>query len=63
MDTTGAEAVFRASGGVDDHMIPGLAGDSRGIKIVNLLPGAELNVYHLYFRGRLGHIDNFFFHW
>ena len=63
MDTADAGAKFRAAGGINDHVITGIAVDAGGIKIIDLLPGAELNIHHLYFGRQFGHRDDFFFHW
>ena len=47
-DPAGAVAEFGATGGVDNHMIAHSQLKTCGIKIVYLLSGAELDVYHLY---------------
>ena len=59
MIAPGTDAVLGTPGGVDDHMIACLAGVTRGVKIIYLLPGAELDVHDLRrFRGS----ENFVFH-
>ena len=54
---TGTDTVFRPPGGVDNHMIPGPEGLPVGVKIVNLLSGAELDVHdlHALLRGSIVH--------
>jgi hypothetical protein len=54
MVSTGADAVFRATGGIDDHMVALFAGKTGGIEKVNLLAGTELDVndFHHFLRHR-----------
>ena len=57
MIAAGHDAKFRATSGVDDHMVACFEGQTVGGKIINLLSGSELNVHNLY--------DSIFvvFHW
>ena len=48
VDAGGAHPVFGAPGGVNNHMVALDAGDVRGVKEVDLLPGAELNIHNGY---------------
>ena len=60
MVAASADAVFRAPGGVDDHMVAGLIALTVGVKKVDLLSGPELDVNDLHIS--LGQIGKFF-HW
>ena len=55
-----ADAVLRPPGGVDDHMLPGLKSQAVGVKIVDFLSGAKLDVHDLH--GLLRRNLHFLFH-
>ena len=57
---SGADAVLRPPGGIDDHMLPGLKSQAVGVKIVDFLSGAELDVHDLH--GLLRRNLHFLFH-
>ena len=58
----GAEAVLRTAGGVDNYVVTGFQLVTCRIKIINFLPGAELNVHHLCLFRRLGQVFVQVFH-
>ena len=47
MDAGSAGAEFRTAGGIDNDMVPGGKGQAVGVKKVDLLARAELDVHHL----------------
>ena len=55
-----AGSVFRTPGGVDDHMVTGGEAAAVRVKIIGLLPRAELNIHDFHRRLRCG--AEYFFH-
>ena len=58
----GTDAEFGAPGGVNNNVIPGLDLKTCGVKIVDFLSGAELNVHNFCFLRLLRSAQDFFFH-
>jgi len=61
MVPAGTDAELGTPGGIDDHMVAHHIGGAIGIKIIDLLPGTELDIHHFHILLRQGH--DFFFHW